>query len=161
MMSSSKNDRPFLDIGNHVQPIGSLVERLALDGDRVAERDRRIDICAGTPHLPIRHQAIPDLSAVYERTVILDRDICDADRLRYLCGLALQRQVKYRRLRSTNHRNGGHRQAKQKYSHSHLHREQKTRKYAIRVCHGFSRVSVATKFGSPVLPPSSEKASSR
>ncbi len=122
-----KNDRPLVGVRNHVQPVRPLVERLAFDRDRIAERNRRIQIRSRPPHLAIGNQTAPHLALVHQRTVIVDRDICNPDALRNLRPLALQRQVEQHRLRQAGDRqsprHGCQQQAKQESTRNSKHTE--------------------------------------
>src|SRR5258708_34730595 len=100
-----------------MQAVGSLVERLAFDLDRVAEGDRRVFICSGAPHLAVGNEVTPNLAIIYQRTVIADGDVGDANRLRNLRSLALQGQIEYERLCRAHGRHGCHQQAEQESSH--------------------------------------------
>ena len=86
-----KNHRPLIFAGNHVQSVGSFVERLALNGHGIGKRDRRILVGSCAPYFSIRHQLAPNLPAVSQRAVIVNGDIGDANALRDLRMLALQR----------------------------------------------------------------------
>src|SRR5450631_272155 len=95
-----ENHRPLVLPRNHVQSIGSLVERLAFNGDRIAERDRRILIRARAPYLSIGNKLAPDLAVVGPRPVIVHGDVGDADALHHLGMLALPGQIEHQRFAS-------------------------------------------------------------
>src|SRR5438876_260208 len=42
-----------------------------------------VDVGAGTPNLPVGDQATPDFSAIYQRTMVVERDVGDANSLRH------------------------------------------------------------------------------
>src|SRR5579863_5148054 len=81
-----------------MQPVSAFIQRLPLNRHRIAERDGRVLIRSGTPDLPIRDDFAPDLAPVRQRPVIVDRDIGDADTLRYSGMLTRSRQIQHQRL---------------------------------------------------------------
>ena len=76
-----ENNRPLVGIRDHMQPVGSLVERLAFNQNGIAERDRGVFIRARAPYLAVRNQGTPNLAVVHERPVIVDGDVGDPDPL--------------------------------------------------------------------------------
>src|SRR5947199_1239282 len=94
-----KDDSPFFFAGEHVQAIGSLRQWLALDGDRISERDGCVLVGAGTPNLSVGDQAAPDFPAIHQRTMVVERDVGDANSLRHNRVLAWAWQIKNGRLR--------------------------------------------------------------
>ncbi len=78
-----------------MQAIGTLVERLAFDRDRIGERDRGVFVGSGAPDLSIRHNLAPDLAAIDQRPVVVDCDVGNADALCDHGMLALPRQVEH------------------------------------------------------------------
>ena len=80
-----------------MQSVGSAVERLAFDGDRIAEGDRRVLVGAGAPDLAVGNEGSPDLAIIRQRPVISDGDVRDPDALRDLCALARKRQIENER----------------------------------------------------------------
>ncbi len=83
-----------------MQAIGSLVERLAFNRDRIGERDGRIFVCARAPHLPVRREFAPNLAAIGQRPVIVHGDVGDANALHHHGMLALPRQIEHQRFAS-------------------------------------------------------------
>ena len=72
---------PFVGIRDHMQTVGSLVEGLAFDQDRIAKRDRGVFIRARAPYLAVRNQGTPNLAVVHQWPVIVDGDIGNPDPL--------------------------------------------------------------------------------
>jgi hypothetical protein len=83
-----KDDRPFIGIRDHVEPVRSLIEWLPFDRHRIGERDSCVFIRADAPDLAVRNNAIPNLAASHERAMIIDRDISNSDSLSDFCALA-------------------------------------------------------------------------
>jgi hypothetical protein len=82
-----------------VQAINSPGQLLAFHCHRIGEFDRRVFIGARAPHLTVGHKAAPDFSALYQRAMVIDGDVSNADSLDDLCMLAVTRQIKHSGLR--------------------------------------------------------------
>ncbi len=94
-----EDHRPIIFAGNHVQSIGSFVERLAFNRDRIGECDGGIFVGPGTPDLSVRHQLAPNLAAVDEWPMVVDGDVGNADALRDNGMLTLPGEIKHQGLR--------------------------------------------------------------
>src|SRR6266487_2355577 len=75
-----------------------LRERLAIDGDRIADFEEGVIVGPGPPNLSVALKAAEDFSAVDERPVIINRDIGEPNALREARVLADARQIQYCRL---------------------------------------------------------------
>src|SRR5579864_6041684 len=82
-----------------MQTVNALRQRLTFHAYGIGEFDRRVFICAGTPDLAVRHKSAPDLSAFYQRAMVIDGDVSNADSLNDLGMLAVTRQIKHGGLR--------------------------------------------------------------
>ena len=101
-----EDHRPIIFTGNHVQSIGSFVERLTFNRDRIGECDGGIFVGPGAPYLSVGHQLAPNLTAVDEWPMVVDGDVGNADTLRDNCMLTLPGEIKHQGLRvaKTNYR---------------------------------------------------------
>src|SRR6185437_16310763 len=95
----SKNKGPLVRRRDHVQAIGSAVQRFAFDGYGVRKSNRGVLIGSGAPYLSIGHERIPNFTSTHQRTVVVDRDIGHAHSLHHGGVLAWSRQVEYGGLR--------------------------------------------------------------
>jgi len=93
-----KRDRPLIRRGKHVQAIGARGQRVALDGNLVAELDRGVLVCSRTPCLAVRNRCAEYLPPIGKRSVIDNRDVRQANPLRDGGPLAERRQVQLARL---------------------------------------------------------------
>src|SRR6476659_5602817 len=82
-----------------MQTVNALGQRLAFHAYWIGEFDCCIFIRAGAPHLAVRHKTAPDFSAFYQRAVVINGDVSDADPLNDPGMLAVTRQIKYSGLR--------------------------------------------------------------
>ncbi len=82
-----------------MQPINALGQRLAFHAYGIGEFDRGVFIRAGTPDLAVGHKAAPDFPPFYQRAMVIDGDVGNADTLNDFCVLAVTRQIQQGGLR--------------------------------------------------------------
>src|SRR6516165_440153 len=76
-----------------MQPVSSLIQRLALDRDRTAEFNRRVFIRARAPDFAVRNEATPNFSPFHQRAMVIDIDIRQRNALFDLGSLAGIREL--------------------------------------------------------------------
>src|SRR5712671_8175536 len=98
-----------------MQAVSASIEWLAVNRNRIAERNRGVLIGSGTPDLAVGNQGVPDFAIVYQRAMIGDCDVGYSDTLGDFRALARARQIQYERLRRADSRHRSNQQA-EKYS---------------------------------------------
>ena len=84
-----------------MQAVGAFIERLALDGYGIAERDGRVFVGSCAPNLAVGDKAAPDPSAVHQRAMVVDGDVGNPDALAKQRVLAGPGKIQNKGLRRT------------------------------------------------------------